>query len=377
MTTEPTPVLSVVVPMFNEEDCIVDTHQRLTQELEALGEPYELIFVDDGSRDRSRELVTERSRHDPRVRLVCLSRNFGHEMATTAGLHHARGQAAVVIDADLQDPPELIKEFVRLWREGYNVVYGVRQSRQGETFFKKLTAFFFYRLMSWIGDVRIPADTGDFRLLDRRVLDVFLKLHEDPQFFRGLVTWVGFKQIGLPFERRPRMAGTSKYRFGKLLRLAFDTITAFSTFPALVITMLAGMLLTGSIAALGIVFLCWLAGLIEPAGWVWVALGFLVLFNMQFLAPGGVRRVPGANAPQHAGPAALRGRCRDPGRQAGMSDAEPAGWPSWLRLGYRRPVLPRAAARHRPDFAGSAWSTTPAWAGTSATSTPCSNRAAG
>lgn len=281
---EPAPVLSVVVPMFNEEDVIEETYRRLTQELTALGESYELIFVDDGSRDRSRALVTGQSASDPRVRLVCLSRNFGHEMATTAGLQHARGQAAVVIDADLQDPPELIREFVRLWREGYNVVYGVRQSRQGETFFKKLTAFIFYRLMSYIGDVRIPADTGDFRLLDRRVLDVFVKLHEDPQFFRGLVTWVGFKQIGVPFERRPRLAGTSKYRFGKLLRLAFDTITAFSTFPALVITMLAGFLLSSSVLAAAVVFVLWLVGAVRPEGWVWAALGFMVLLNLQFFA---------------------------------------------------------------------------------------------
>jgi dolichol-phosphate mannosyltransferase len=278
------PVLSVVVPMYNEADVIEATYERLTEELTALGEPYELIFVDDGSRDASRALMTARSAADPRVRLVCLSRNFGHEMATTAGLHHARGQAAVVIDADLQDPPELIKEFVRLWREGYHVVYGVRRSRQGETLFKKLTAFCFYRLMSRIGDVRIPADAGDFRLLDRRVLDVFLKLHEDPQFFRGLVTWVGFKQIGVPFERRPRLAGASKYRFGKLLRLAFDTITAFSTFPALVITMLAGFLLAASVTALGLVFVLWLVGVARPEGWVWAALGFLVLINLQFFA---------------------------------------------------------------------------------------------
>jgi dolichol-phosphate mannosyltransferase len=281
---EPDPVLSIVVPMYNEEDVIEETYRRLTEELTALGEAYELIFVDDGSWDRSRALVTGKSASDPRVRLICLSRNFGHEMATTAGLQHARGQAAVVIDADLQDPPELIREFVRLWREGYNVVYGVRQSRQGETLFKKLTAFIFYRLMSYIGDVRIPADTGDFRLLDRRVLDVFVKLHEDPQFFRGLVTWVGFKQVGVPFERRPRLAGTSKYRFGKLLRLAFDTITAFSTFPALVISMLAGFLLGASVLTAVVVSVLWLVGAARPEGWVWAALGFLVLLNLQFFA---------------------------------------------------------------------------------------------
>src|SRR5262249_14715398 len=154
-----------------------------------------------------------------------------HEMATTAGLQHARGQAAVVIDADLQDPPEVIREFVARWREGYHVVYGVRQQRKGESALKKLTSFLFYRLMGRIADVPIPADTGDFRLPDRRVLDVYRQFREEPRFFRGLIGWVGFRQVGVPFVRNPRVAGQTKYRYHRLLRLAFDTITAFSTLP--------------------------------------------------------------------------------------------------------------------------------------------------
>src|SRR5262245_30895176 len=229
----PPPVLSVVVPLLNEEDVLEETYRVLKQHLEALNETYEIVFVDDGSTDRSRTILAARASTDPTVRVVCLSRNFGHEMATTAGLHHARGQAVIVMDADLQDPPELIAEFLTKWREGYQVVYGVRLKRERETALKKLTSYLFYRLMGKIADVKIPADTGDFRLMDRRVLDVYAKLDEDPRFFRGLVSWVGFKQVGLPFVRPPRAAGVTTYRYNRLLKLACDTITAFSTRPAL------------------------------------------------------------------------------------------------------------------------------------------------
>src|SRR5689334_22373348 len=175
MTTAP--VLSVVVPLLNEEAVIDETYRVLKEHLDALKETYEIVFVDDGSTDRSRAILAALAAADPAVRVVCLSRNFGHEMATTAGLHHARGQAAVVMDADLQDPPELIAEFVRKWREGHQVVYGVRRQRDGETALKRLTSFLFYRLMGRIADVPIPPDTGHFRLLDRRVLDVFARLN--------------------------------------------------------------------------------------------------------------------------------------------------------------------------------------------------------
>jgi dolichol-phosphate mannosyltransferase len=278
------PVLSVVVPLLNEEDVLEETYRRLKETLDTLGETYEIIFVDDGSTDRSRIILTARAMQDPTVRVVALSRNFGHEMATTAGLHHARGQAAVVIDADLQDPPELIAEFVAKWREGYQVVYGVRQERKGESWLKKLTSFLFYRLIGRIGDVRIPADTGDFRLMDRRVLEVYRQFEEEPRFFRGLVSWVGFKQIGVPFVRRPRAAGTTKYRYGRLLRLAFDTITAFSTKPAHYITMIAaaccGLSFLFTVTVLG----SWLVGAVVIEGWMWAGLAFLGLWNVQFLS---------------------------------------------------------------------------------------------
>jgi polyisoprenyl-phosphate glycosyltransferase len=277
------PVLSVVVPLLNEEEVLNETYHSLKKHLDALQVTYEIIFVDDGSTDGSRSLLTARSMGDPAVRVLALSRNFGHEMATTAGLQHARGQAAIVIDADLQDPPDLIGSFLAKWREGYQVVYGVRSRRRGESALKKLTSFLFYRLMGKIADVPIPADTGDFRLLDRRVLDVYSQFNEDPRFFRGLIGWVGFRQVGIPFVRRPRVAGRTKYRYGRLLRLAFDTITAFSTLPALVITLMAGTLAGLSAVGTAGVLVALACGLIHLEGWMWAALGFLGLWNVQFL----------------------------------------------------------------------------------------------
>jgi dolichol-phosphate mannosyltransferase len=277
------PVLSVVIPLLNEEDVLEQTYKSLKQHLDALGESYEIVFVDDGSTDRSRAILAARSLADPTVRVVALARNFGHEMATTAGLHHARGQAVIVMDADLQDPPEVIPELLARWREGYQVVYGVRKKREQETALKKLTSFLFYRLMGKIADVPIPADTGDFRLMDRRVLDVYAQLQEDPRFFRGLVSWVGFKQVGVPFVRRPRAAGRTKYRYGRLLKLAFDTITAFSTLPALVITITALVCLGLSVGLAVVVVALWAVGAVAVPGWGWAALGFLALWNVQFL----------------------------------------------------------------------------------------------
>jgi polyisoprenyl-phosphate glycosyltransferase len=278
------PTLSIVIPLLNEEAVLETTYQRLSDELHKLGETYEIVFVDDGSTDRSRAILTLLTQQDAAVRVVTLSRNFGHEMATTAGLHHARGRAAVVMDADLQDPPELIAEFVRKWREGYQVVYGVRQKRQGETVLKKVTSFLFYRLMGQVADIPFPADVGDFRLMDRRVLDVYRDLGEDPRFFRGLITWVGFRQIGVPFVRDARAAGVTRYRYHRLVRLAFDTITGFSMLPALAITLLAFGSAVVSAAAIAGVILLWVVGLVAVPGWGWAALLGLVLWNVQFLA---------------------------------------------------------------------------------------------
>jgi dolichol-phosphate mannosyltransferase len=277
------PVLSIVIPFLNEEPVLEVTYAALKHHLETLGENYEIVFVDDGSTDRSRAILAARALHDPSMRIVALSRNFGHEMATTAGLHHARGQAVIVMDADLQDPPELIGEFLKKWREGFEVVYGVRQKREQETLLKKLTSFLFYRLMGKIADVPIPPDTGDFRLMDRRVLDVYDRLQEDPRFFRGLVSWVGFRQVGVPFIRRPRAAGCTKYRYSRLLKLAFDTITAFSTLPGLLITLMALALAAFSLGGAVVLVALWAVGVLTIPGWGWAALGFLALWNIQFL----------------------------------------------------------------------------------------------
>lgn len=278
------PVLSIVIPLLNEEACLEETYRRVTEVVDKQGIPYELVFVDDGSTDGSRALLAAYALTDPRVRVIGLSRNFGHEMATTAGLQYARGQCAVVMDADLQDPPEVIAEFLEKWRAGYQVVFGVRERRKGETWLKKLTSFLFYRLMRQISDVKIPADTGDFRLMDRKVLDVYRQFHEEPRFFRGLISWVGFKQIGVLFVRQRRKAGFTKYRYHRLVKLAFDTITAFSTLPALCITLLAWFLAAGSFAGIGLAVLLWLVGALTPLPWMWAALGFLALWNVQFLS---------------------------------------------------------------------------------------------
>jgi dolichol-phosphate mannosyltransferase len=278
------PVLSVVIPLLNEEAVLETTYASLKQHLDAIGESYEIVFVDDGSTDGSRAILAARAAQDPAVRVVALSRNFGHEMATTAGLHHARGRAVIVMDADLQDPPEVIPEFLVRWREGYEVVYGVRKKREKETVLKKFTSFLFYRLMSQIADVPIPRDVGDFRLIDRRVLDVFARLQEDPRFFRGLVSWVGFRQVGVPFVRRPRAAGATKYRYSRLLKLATDTITAFSTLPAMLITLTALALAGASGVGAAVVVGLWSLGELDVPAWGWASLGFLGLWNVQFLS---------------------------------------------------------------------------------------------
>ena len=225
------PVISVVVPIYNEEPVIPELYRRMVQVMEAIGEPWEMVCVNDGSRDRSLELLLDLHHRDPRIRVVSFSRNFGHQIAITAGLDYARGDAVVIIDADLQDPPELIQTMVDRWREGYHVVYAVRTERKGERWFKLWTARLFYRLMRRITDVDIPLDTGDFRLMDRQVVVSLRRLRESNRFMRGLSSWVGFRQIGVEYEREPRFAGETKYPLGRMLRLTMDAITSFSYLP--------------------------------------------------------------------------------------------------------------------------------------------------
>ncbi len=220
--------------------------------MESLGEPWELVLVDDGSHDRSPDLMDQLHAQDPEhVVVLHFARNFGHQLAITAGMDYARGDAVVVIDADLQDPPEVIPDLIAKWREGYEVVYAVRAEREGETWFKLFTADLFYRLIQLLTDVTIPLEAGDFRLLDRQVIEVLRQMRESHRFVRGMVPWIGFRQTGVPYKRFARTAGESKYPFHKMLRLALDAVTGFSLLPLKLATWLGTVaVLAGLILAL-------------------------------------------------------------------------------------------------------------------------------
>lgn len=236
------PVISVIAPVFNEEQIVEEFYRRMVAVLDGTGETWELIMINDGSSDGSPQKMRALAEKDSRVRVVSFARNFGHQCAVTAGMDHAQGNAVVVIDADLQDPPEVIPELIAKWREGFQVVYAVRAERLGESWFKKFTAKAFYRLIYRITDVNIPVDTGDFRLMDRRVVDAMNTMREHNRFIRGMTSWVGFRQTGVPYVRHERFAGKTKYPLRKMLRLALDAITGFSYFP-LKITIYASLLL--------------------------------------------------------------------------------------------------------------------------------------
>lgn len=224
-------VYSIVVPLYNEEKVIAETYKRLKLIAETFDAPYEIIMVNDGSRDKTALMAHEICRKDNSIKLIDFSRNFGHQIAVTAGMDYARGDAIIVIDADLQDPPEVIPEMISRWKQGYDVVYGIRKKRQGETLFKKLTAALFYRFLKKMTDVDIPADTGDFRLIDRKVCEALKRLNEKNRFIRGIISWLGFKQTGVEFVRGKRFAGETKYPLKKMLRLAANGITSFSDKP--------------------------------------------------------------------------------------------------------------------------------------------------
>jgi dolichol-phosphate mannosyltransferase len=206
-------------------------YRRVQATMDSSGESWELILIDDGSLDNSSDLILRLAAEDPRVRPVIFARNFGHQIAVTAGLDYSRGQAVIIIDSDLQDPPEVIGDLIAKWREGYEVVYAIRAEREGESWFKLFTASLFYRLIARITDVNIPMDAGDFRLLDRKVVDVLNQMRERHRFLRGMSAWVGFRQTGVPYRRAARFAGETKYPFRKMFRLAINAITGFSYFP--------------------------------------------------------------------------------------------------------------------------------------------------
>jgi len=225
------PVLSVVVPCFNEEDVLRETNGRLIAVLGGISPNFEIVYVDDGSTDSTPDLLREMQLQENRIRALRFSRNFGHQVAITAGLEHARGDAVVIIDADLQDPPEVIREFFQKWLDGHDVAYGVRVEREGETAFKRGTAKLFYRLISRLSDTAIPLDTGDFRLMDRSVVNALLAMPERDRFVRGMVSWLGFSQVAVPYRRAPRFAGDTKFSLFKMMRFATDGIVSFSILP--------------------------------------------------------------------------------------------------------------------------------------------------
>jgi dolichol-phosphate mannosyltransferase len=245
--------LSLVIPIFNEEEGIPELERRLAAMLEDIraqtGLDWEVVFVNDGSRDGSLELLRSMAAREPRYRVVSFSRNFGHQIAITAGVDRAEGDAVVVMDADLQDPPEVVGQMIERWRAGFDVVYGVREKRHGETLFKRITAAVFYRALRALTGVDVPLDTGDFRLMSRPVVHAMRALRERHRFVRGLVAWVGFRQTAVRYERPARFAGETKYPFRKMLRFALDGITSFSTLPLRVATWLGAL---SGLLALGV-----------------------------------------------------------------------------------------------------------------------------
>jgi glycosyltransferase involved in cell wall biosynthesis len=259
------PLVSVVSPVYQEEAGIEEFHRRLMACLRSLDGDldHEVVYVNDGSTDRSLDLLQKLVADDHHVRVVDLSRNFGHQVALSAGVDHARGDAVVVIDSDLQDPPEVIPEMIEKWREGFKVVYGVRMSRAGETRFKVLTSKLYYGIIDRVSEVPLPREAGDFRLLDRAVVDVLARMPERNRYVRGMVAWAGFAQCAVEYERDPRFAGDTKYTFRKMVHLAFDGITSFSDRPLRLATQLGLVVMAAAFA-----FAAWVivASIVDPGG---------------------------------------------------------------------------------------------------------------
>jgi polyisoprenyl-phosphate glycosyltransferase len=242
---------SVVAPCYNEEGNLPELYRRISEVMNQTGDSWELVLINDGSRDRTPEVMRELHRLDPRVHYLDFARNFGHQLAVTAGMDYAQGEAIILIDSDLQDPPELILEMIQKWREGYKVVYAVRSERKGETWFKLFTAKLFYRLIYRITEVNIPQDTGDFRLMDRQVVDAIKQMRERHRFIRGMTSWVGFPQTGVSYVRQERFAGETNYPLRKMLKFASDAITGFSYLPLQLATYLG--FIVAALSGLGMI----------------------------------------------------------------------------------------------------------------------------
>ena len=281
--SSPRPTFSVVVPIWNEEEVIPELYRRIVEMMDSTNAPWELICVDDGSRDRSLELLLDLHAQDPRVKVLQFSRNFSHQIAITAGADFAEGDAVIVMDADLQDPPEVVARMIEKWREGYEVVYAVRTTREGETFFKLFTASLFYRLLQRITDIHIPLDAGDFRLMDRRVVLTMRHLREQHRFMRGLSSWVGFRQIGIEYERAERFAGETKYPLRKMLRLATSAITGFSHVPLQLATYFGFALAIISLIAIPVTIILRLSGINFALGQATTLVSVLFLGGVQLV----------------------------------------------------------------------------------------------
>ncbi len=282
-------LISIIVPCFNEQEVFAETYKRLTDTFQALDNckyDYEIIFVNDGSKDTTLQLINEKVKSDAHIRGINFSRNFGHQIAITAGLDNCKGDAAVVIDADLQDPPHIILEMIKKWEEGYDVIFGKRVERAGESAFKLLTAKLFYRFINRLSDVDIPLDTGDFRLMDRNALDQFLSMRESYRFVRGMVAWIGFNQTFVEYDRESRFAGTTKYPLKKMLRLASDAILSFSNTPLKVATFVG--FITSFGAFVGIVYALIMRIFIKDyvEGWTLLMISILLIGGIILLVLG-------------------------------------------------------------------------------------------
>lgn len=279
-------LISVVVPMYFEEDVAEECYKRLKQVMDSHKINYEFVFVNDGSTDRTLDILKQIAEKDVCAKIVDFSRNFGHQNAVTAGIDFANGDAIVIIDADLQDPPELIPKLIEKWKEGYDVVYAKRKKRKGETFFKLLTAKLFYRFLNFMSDIDIPKDTGDFRIIDRKVADVFRRMTERNRFIRGMISWIGFKQTFIEYERDERFAGETKYPLKKMIKFALDGIIAFSSKPLKLVTNIGFLCVLISFGLLLYTIVVRLFGYPIETGWASIMVAISFFSGIQLLGLG-------------------------------------------------------------------------------------------
>lgn len=273
-------LLSLIIPVYYEEEVLMESYRRMDAAMRATGHPYEILYVNDGSRDGTMKQLRALAKEHPEVKVFSFSRNFGHQIAVTCGMDHAKGDALIIIDVDLQDPPELIPQMVNMWKDGADIVYGKRSKRKGETLFKKLTAAAYYRILSWMSAYPIPLDTGDFRLLDRKVADVFLRMREQARFLRGMSAWMGFEAQPIEYVRDERAAGKTKYTLKKMLRLATDGILNFSSKPLeMPFGIGVGVGVVGFLALLVMIVLTAVFGAACPQ-WLWAVVAMLLLSAM-------------------------------------------------------------------------------------------------